>query len=171
MKYARHIAVISMNVLFICSCSSEQGKGTQGESNAAIVQPSQKVEAKLPESPGVYYQSGGETRNLMAKPTVTSENPSFIIYLEKQVPVEKLRLRLSRYPHSQELLILKDEPPAGVFEARISSIENQEKMYRATYSGKLEPGEYISYYFTDESTGKKSWNRAQFKMAGIFPVK
>lgn len=171
MNHSHQMIAISLLVLFICSCTSEPGKGTQGETNKGSAQTTQKAGARLPDSPGVYYQSDGETRNLMAKPTVTSDNPSFIIYLEKQVPVEKLRLRLSKYPNSQELLVLKDQPTAGVFEARIEPIENQEKMYRATYPGKLEAGEYISYYFTDESTGKKPWDRAQFKMAGIFPVK
>ncbi len=171
MKYTRHIVSISIGVLFVCSCSSEQGKGTEGESNKASAQPTQKAEARLPESPGVYYQSGGETRNLMAKPTVTSENPSFIIYLEKQVPVGKLRFRFSKQQNSREVLILKNEQSAGVFEAKITPIENQDRMYTATYSGKLEAGDYIAYSFTDTSTGKTSWEKAAFKLAGIFPVK
>lgn len=171
MKYRRQIIAISVLVLFCCSCSSEQGKGTQGGSNATSPQPTQKAEAKLPESPGVYYQSAGETKNLFEKPIVSSENPSFIIYLDKQVPTEKLRFRFSKYPNSRELFLLNEDQPAGVFEAKITPMENQDRMFRATYSGKLEAGEYIAYYLTDESKGKKAWAEAQFKLGGLFPVK
>ncbi len=68
-------------------------------------------------------------------------------------------------------MVLAYGEEAGVFEPQVATVDGRTDLYKAIYTGTLKPGEYLVFYFVDESEGKKRWEKARFQFAGQFTVK
>lgn len=120
---------------------------------------------------GIYYEGAEGLALLEKKPSVVAANPSFLVYLEKLPPVERLRLRFATGVGRQRIYVLESAEADDVFEAPLAAVEGHKDRYRATYTGTLKPGDYTAYYFIDESAGQAKWKKASFQYAGQFAVK
>lgn len=180
-------------VLLLGACAQKESPPSEATQTPAT----QASEVKPPPNLGIHYESAEGPSDLQKKPTLAAANPSFLIYLEKIPEAAKLRLRFGRGSggpfvfnagtvtssggaelkgppkpdNYQNILVLAYGEDAGVFEPKVTSVAGRSDLYRATYAGTLKPGEYMAFYFVDESEGEKRWEKARFQFAGQFWVK
>ena len=181
-------------VFALGACTQKESRRTEETKTPAA---SQTPEVKPPPDFGIYYESTGGLSDLQKKQTLAAANPSFLLYLDKVPNAEKLRLRFGKGSggpfvfnagtvtssgsaerksppkpgNYQNILVLEYGEEAGVFEPKVTAVNGKGDLYRATYSGTLKPGEYMAFYFVDESEGEKRWEKARFQFAGQFTVK
>src|SRR5689334_6305214 len=111
-----------------------------------------------PKTFGVYYESPQGLVPLETKPAIADARPSFLIYFQNLPEAARVRLRVG-LAANQNIFVLKQGEESGVFEPHISTVEGRKDLLRAEYSGNIKPGEYVVYYFMDDSQGKKSWDK------------
>ena len=190
-------AVTSFCFVLVFAFEGCSRKAPQVEENKSMPAATAGSEIKTPPAFGIFYESADGPLDLQKKPTLPAANPTFLIYLQKMPEATKLRLRFgkgsgglfivdagtvtsseSAEPKSppksdnyQNILVLAYGAEAGVIEPQVTPVSGRTDLYKATYAGTLNPGEYFAFYFVDESEGAKRWQKAHFQFAGQFIVK
>lgn len=184
-------------VFILVAC--KRGETTQPGETKTISAKTATTAIKPPPKFGIYYEAPDGLADLEKKPDVATVRPSFLIYLDKLPEAEKVRLRFSKGSASgfvfgsgtvtssendntkdnkppkrddyKNILVLKYGEESGVFEPQVMAVEGHKDLHRATYPSDLKAGEYMAFYFIDESEGEQRWEKARFQFAGQFTVK